>query len=197
MIQRTRLRLISFSITRPESSQIVPSRPGPLEKKKLGMEGPPVWVPKDIVWLLMTEYFHINDALRCLSASRVFWCGKTPEFIRRELIRLNLCRLQRAHFDIKLRELNERINEKPNDRNCQYCGLLYRRNNTRHNPAECKELYIPKAEPVCRWCGCEYPTWRGSPHYNKWGRYRCALKPVTCRLYGMVDLPCFPNVNNL
>lgn len=148
--------------------------------------------PKDIIWLLMTKYFHLRDALSCLSASNIFLCGRNPDECRKELVRFNLCRGQRNHFNRKLLELKENEDKYKHPHRCQYCGLRYRRTNTSH-VAKCKEIFVPTQEPLCKWCGCEYPTWKGSPHYEKWGRYRCALAPAKCFLFGISKPPCFPN----
>ncbi len=141
-------------------------------------------LPKDVIWLMMTEYFNINDALNCLSISDIFWGRHTLEQCRLELLRFKLCRAQQAHF--RLQQCKFEGNQGV-ARRCQYCGIG--RGNGTHE-SKCKELYIPKEEPQCKWCECNYPTWKGSPHY----RYdNCPLKPSVCEYYGLTIPPFFPH----
>lgn len=161
-------------------------------------------IPKDVIWLLMTEYFELNDALNCLSLSQLFWGRRSLEECRLELLRWNLCRAQRAH--IRLQKCKFVGNQGVPHR-CQYCGVRYRRSNTMHE-SQCKKLFIPKEEPNCKYCGCEYPTWTGSPHSRghwrahqsgdpKYQISNCPLQPAKCAYFGFYLPPFFPNNCNV
>lgn len=106
-------------------------------------------LPKDVLRLLVEDYFDLRDALMCLASSRVFWFGRTVDESRIKFFMTHLQRKQKRY-----------ITDMKNNTRCLASGFDHANLRSCQN---CRFQSIPQKK-ACKVCGAEEPTMFGSPH---------------------------------
>lgn len=146
-------------------------------------------LPKDVLWLIMTEYLPINAALICLRTAKMFAC-RHP--------------LKDCGLLIKIARMKQKQNQYLRQRSvikcrdsvipcCQHCALL---NPTKRHLVQCKKRHVPEEEPDCVVCGAKYPNWKSSPHWIAQRSLKeqtiCPFQSKKCKFYGISYSLFFP-----
>lgn len=133
-------------------------------------------LPKDILWMIVSDHLPLKDGLTCLGTSKFFWCKKPLNVCRATLVGKSLCRRQKQYIRI-CRSAQARYQ-------CIFCN--YQHSESFRN---CKHCHLTNFEDTfCDECNAPFPNFNlsGSPH-----RYlNCPAKMEECPFRG-VAIPLF------